>query len=178
MPICLKAFSSSRRTAPKSIAADSRRATTFKSTHGRRSRICLNVSLVYRLILLRTTAQPTFLLTVTPRRAWLPSFSCQTTRNPLVANLWGEFKSLRNSERFLSRTDFGKHRRSTLPQVLLGCNANGQTFTAFGPSALDHETAVLGGHAYQKAMGTLAGGVAGLKCSFHIITPLNNCIRK
>jgi hypothetical protein len=125
------------------------------------------------LTLLRITAQPTFLLTVIPRRAWLPPFSSHTTRKPLEANLWGELDSLRNSKRFRSRTDLGKTPVSSSPEHrLLGCNANGQSFAALGPSALDDKTAVLGGHPYQKTVGALAGGVAGLKCSFHIITPL------
>jgi hypothetical protein len=82
-------------------------------------------------------------------------------------------ESLRNSKRFRSRTDLGKTSPSRSPaNRLLGCNANGQSFAALCPSALDDETTILGGHPYQKTVGALAGGVAGLKCSFHITTPL------
>ena len=57
-------------------------------------------------------------------------------------------------------------------QVLLCSNANGQSFSAFGSSALDYEASVLGGHADQKAMGSFAGNLAGLIRSFHDIVPL------
>jgi hypothetical protein len=87
--------------------------------------------------------------------------------------LWGELDSLRNSKRFRSRDDLGKTSVPRSPaQRLLGCNANGQSFATLGSSTLNDKATVLGGHPYQKPVGTLAGGVAGLKCSFHIVTPL------
>jgi hypothetical protein len=54
---------------------------------------------------------------------------------------------------------------------LLGSDAHGETLAAFGPSPLDHEPAVFGGHAYEKAVGSLPGGVRGLERSFHSMTP-------
>jgi hypothetical protein len=91
----------------KSIVADSLRAMTFRSTAGIIKRFILKVSLTKRLILLRVTAQPTFLLTVTPKRAYARLLSCHTTSIPLEANLLTEFFNLRNSARFRSLNDDG-----------------------------------------------------------------------
>lgn len=170
--MCLNAFSSSRCTLRKSMVADSRRAMTFMSTAGRRCLLCLNSSLMQRLTLLRVTAQPIFLLTVTPSRACISSFGCQTRRNPLTAYEPAALESLTNSARFLSRADLGND-ACPPEQDLLCCNADGQVFAAFGPPALDDQTAVLGCHPHQKTMGPLTGNVAGLKCSFHIDTSGN-----
>ena len=87
--------------------ADSLRAITFRSTAGSNNRCILNVSLMKRLTLLRVTAQPTFLLTVIPMRAYARLFSCHTTRIPLEANFFTESFSWRNSERFRSLIDGG-----------------------------------------------------------------------
>src|SRR5512133_147313 len=84
----------------KSMRADSLRAITFRSTAGINNRLFLNVSLTKRFILFLVTAQPTFLLTVTPRRAYARLFSCQTTRIPREANFLSESFKRRNSERF------------------------------------------------------------------------------
>jgi hypothetical protein len=91
----------------KSMVADSLRAITFRSTAGSINRFFLNVSLTKRLTLFRVTAQPTFLLTVTPKRAYARLFSCHTTRIPLEANFSTESFNLRNSERFRSLSDDG-----------------------------------------------------------------------
>jgi hypothetical protein len=53
-------------------------------------------------------------------------------------------------------------------QDLFGCDGYSKTLTTFRPSSLDHEPAVLGGHAYAKAVGSLPGDIAGLECSFHL----------
>lgn len=174
VPICLNAFSSSRCTPWKSMVADSRRAMTFMSAAGSNSRLCLYTSLMQRFTLLRITAQPIFLLTVTPRRGRARSFSCQTRRNPLTANLPAESESPTKSARFRSRADLGNVRTEgacSQEAGLLGCNANGQVLATLGPSALDDETPVFCGHPHQKAVGPLAGSIARLKCSFHICTP-------
>jgi len=89
------------------MRADSLRAITFRSTAGINNRFFLNVSLTKRFTLFLVTAQPTFLLTVTPKRAYARLFSCHTTRIPLVANLLTESFNLRNSERFRSLTSGG-----------------------------------------------------------------------
>lgn len=91
----------------KSMCAESLRAITFRSTAGSSKRFFLKVSLTKRLTLFRVTAQPTFLLTVTPKRAYARGFPCQTTRMPLHANFCAESFSLRNSERFRSLRDGG-----------------------------------------------------------------------
>lgn len=157
--MCLNAFSSSRDILRKSIVEDSRRAMTFMSTADSRVRLCLNISLMHRLTLLRVTAQPIFLLTVTPSRGSSSPFACQTMRKPLTANLSAESKSLTKSARFRSRTDLGNvlTAESGFPkQELLCCNADSQVLATLGPSALDDQTPVLRGHPYQKAMGPLA----------------------
>jgi len=169
MPICLSAFSSSRSTLRKSIVADSRRAMIFMSTAGSVCLLCLNISLTNRLTLLRVTAQPIFLLTVTPSRGRISSLGRHTRRKPLTAYVFAAVESPTNSARFRSRADLGNDARSS-EQGLLGCNADGKIFAALGPSALDNEAAVLGCHPHQKTMGPLPGNVAGLKCSFHIDT--------
>jgi hypothetical protein len=74
-----------------------------------------------------------------------------------------------NSARFRSRADLGNDAGPS-EQALLGCNADGKVLAPLGPPALDNEAAVLGCHPHQKAMGTLPGNVAGLKCPFHIAT--------
>ena len=51
---------------------------------------------------------------------------------------------------------------------LFGCDADGKTLATFRPSPLDHETAVLGGHAYEETVGSFSGDVAGLESSFHL----------
>jgi len=84
------------------MAAASLRAITFKSTAGNNKRLFLKVSLTKRLTLFRVTAQPTFLLTVTPSLACARSFACHTTRIPREANFRTESFSLRNSARFRS----------------------------------------------------------------------------
>jgi hypothetical protein len=124
------------------------------------------------LTLLRITEQPTFLLTVIPRRGCARSFASQTTRKPLVANLLAEPESFTNSLRFRSRSDFENVPAANICSptgvLLLGSNANGKVFATLCPSAFDHDTAVFSRHPHKKAVGTFAGGVAGLKCSFHI----------
>jgi hypothetical protein len=81
-------------------------------------------------------------------------------RKPLTANLSLESESLKNSARFRSRTDLGKElpteTDSSTKQELFGCNADGQILAAFGPSAFDDHTPILGGHPYQKTVGPLA----------------------
>jgi hypothetical protein len=89
----------------KSMLADSLRAITFRSTDGISVRLFLNISLIKRFTLFLVTAQPTFLLTVIPNRAYARSFSCHTTRILLEAIFFAEFFNLRNSERFLSLTN-------------------------------------------------------------------------
>lgn len=51
---------------------------------------------------------------------------------------------------------------------LLGGDGNGKTLAPFGPSPLDHEPAVFGGHANEKAVGSLSGDIGGLVGSFHL----------
>ena len=90
-------------------------------------------------------------------------------------NLSAEPDSLIKSARFRNRADLGNVLTADAcsPPVkeLLGCNANGQVLTALGPSALDNETSVFGGHPHQETMGSFTGSIAWLKCSFHIGTP-------
>jgi hypothetical protein len=146
------------------------------STAGNASLWCLNTSLVKRLTRLRITAQPTFLLTVIPRRGPATSLSFQTTRKPLTAYLPDADKSLTKSARFLSRTDLGNVLISGFGSAtlkLLGGNADGQAFATFCPAPLDYETTVFSGHSYEKTMGPFTRSVAWLKCSFHIFTPEN-----
>ena len=131
------------------------RAITFKSTAGNDERLFLNVSRTNRLILFRVTAQPIFLLTVTPSRAWARLFTCHTTRIPLEANFWTESLSLRNSDRFRNLAAGGYvYWVGTAPPAkeLFCCNANGQVFSAFCSSALDDQAAIFCGHSHQKAM--------------------------
>jgi len=107
VPIRLKAFSSSHCTLRKSIVADSRRAITFMSTGGSNILWYLKISLVKRLILLRITAQPIFLLAVMPKRGTSRSLLCQTIKKPLTDNLLVALKRETKSARFRSLTDFG-----------------------------------------------------------------------
>lgn len=171
--MCLKAFSSSCFMLAKSISADSRRAMTLMSTGCNQCLWCLKTSLVQRLIRLRITAQPTFLLTVIPRRGTFWIFICQMTRKPLVLILPGESKSLTKSARFRKRTDLGNVPTSLfwLMSRLFNGNSYRQALAAFGPSTLDNKPAVFGSHSYQKSMGTFARGIARLKGSFHMDTP-------
>jgi hypothetical protein len=84
-------------------------------------------------------------------------FSCQTTRIPREAYFWAEPVRLRNSDRFRSLIRDGNVLPAVIsPQsgLLLGCNADGQIFSAFSPSALDDKTAVLAGHPHQKTVGS------------------------
>jgi len=67
-------------------------------------------------------------------------------------------------------------------QALFACNLNGQALTTLRTTALDNQPTIFTGHPYEKTMGTLAGNVAGLKCSFHGCTPstdllLNSVLR-
>lgn len=103
----MKAFSSSSSTLWKPISTESLLAITFKSTAGMYSLWRLNTSRIKRLILLRTTEQPTFLLTVTPNLGSVRSLSFQTTKKPLTTNLFCEFNKSTKSARFRSLTDFG-----------------------------------------------------------------------
>jgi len=163
------------------MAAASLRAMTFTSTAGNRLRLLLKVSLTQRLILLRVTAQPTFLLTVTPSRACASPFTCQTTRMPREANFWTESRNLRNSVRFRSLRDGGNPLSAgTVPPVeeLFCCNANGQIFSTLGSSALDHQATVLGGHSHQKTVSPFTRNVAWLECSFHVPYLWNLFFRK
>lgn len=145
------------------------------STGGSSKRSCLKISRRYRLIRLRVTAHPIFLVTVMPIRAARPSFSRHTTRNPFTEVLHGELESLRYSARFRKRTDFGN---VTFPvstgtiRRLLGCDSYRKVFTTFCSSSLDNQTAVFSSHSYQKSVSTLTTGVAWLKCSFHLCLPL------
>ena len=79
--------------------------------------------------------------------------------------------SLTKSERFSRRYCLGKQAPSadaaTGTDSLFTGNLNRETLTPLGTTALDHQTAILGGHTNQKTVGTLTGSIAGLKCSFH-----------
>ena len=55
---------------------------------------------------------------------------------------------------------------------LFGSDAHGETLAPFGPSPLDDEPAVFGGHPDEKAVGSLSGGIAGLEGSFHLYDSL------
>lgn len=137
------------------MVAASLRAITFKSTAGNNKRLFLNISLTKRLTLFRVTAQPIFLLAVTPSRACARLFACHTTRIPLAANFWAVSFNLRNSARFRNLAVGGYVFWSgTVPPAneLFCCNANGQVFSTFCSSALDDETSVFGGHSHQKAV--------------------------
>jgi len=103
----MKAFSSSSSTLWKPNSTESLLAMTFKSTAGMYSLWRLNTSRIKRLILLRTTEQPIFLLTVTPSLGLSSSFGCQTTKKPLTTYLFLEFNKLTKSARLRSLTDFG-----------------------------------------------------------------------
>jgi len=130
-------------------------AITFKSTAGNNKRLILNVSLTKRLTLFRVTAQPTFLLTVTPSRACSRLLACHTTRIPLDANFWAAFFNLRNSARFRNLAVGGYVFWSeAVPPAkqLFCCNANRQVFSTFCSSALDDQTSVFAGHSHQKAV--------------------------
>ena len=156
------------------MVAESRRAMTFMSTDDRRCWLCLKISLMQRFRRLRITAQPTFLLTVIPKRACASSLTCQTNKKPLTVILSVEPDSLKKSARFRKRRDLGNvlsRLASPAIQELLGCNAYRKVLAPLGPSALDNKTTVLGGHPYQKTMCTFTGSITWLKCSFHINTP-------
>jgi hypothetical protein len=137
------------------MVAASLRAITFKSTAGNNKRLFLNISLTKRLTLFRVTAQPTFLLTVTPSRACERLFACHTTKIPLETNFWTESFNLRNSARFRSLAVGGYVFWSGTvlsAKELFCCNANGQVFSALSSSALDDETSVFGGHSHEKTV--------------------------
>lgn len=144
------------------------------STEASKRRSCLKISRIKRLTLLRTTAQPIFLLAVMPRRADVPVLSRQTTRKPFTAVLCLEFVSWRNSARFLNLASLGNSavNSNITSAQLLGCNSYRQVLATFCSSALDDQSAIFSGHSHQKAMRTLAGNVTGLKCSFHRCLPL------
>jgi hypothetical protein len=57
-------------------------------------------------------------------------------------------------------------------EALLYSNSYGEVFTSLSSSALDNQTPIFSGHSYQKTMGTLAGYIAWLICSFHLNLPL------
>ena len=90
------------------MSADSRRAMILTSTDAISSRLCLKNSRRHRFTLLRTTAQPIFLLAVIPNRAICMSFSRHTTRKPRTADLCCAEASWRNSARFRKRALLGK----------------------------------------------------------------------
>jgi len=139
------------------MLADPLRAITFKSTAGNVKRLVLNISLTKRLTLLRVTAQPTFLLTVTPRRACGILFACQTTRITLEEYFWTESFNLRNSDRFRNLAVEGYELLAgsvPLANGLLCCNAHGQVFSTFCSSALDYKAAILAGHSHQETVGS------------------------
>lgn len=122
------------------MVAASLRAITFKSTAGKNKRLFLNVSLTKRLTLFLVTAQPIFLLTVTPSRACARSLARHTTKIPLEANLLTEFFNPRNSARFrnLAVGGYVFLAVTVLPAKDLFCsNANGQVFSTLCSSTLN-----------------------------------------
>lgn len=154
---------------------------TFTSTAGNIQWLVLNVSLTKRLILFRVTAQPTFLLTVTPSRAWESVLACHTTRIPREANFCAASFSPRNSDLFRNRKDGGKEFSAGAdpPAKKLFCsNADRQIFSAFSSSALDNQTPVFCGHSHQKTVSPFSRNVAWLKCSFHVPYLWNLFFRK
>jgi hypothetical protein len=173
-PIRRKAFSSSRCTLRKSIVADSRRAITFMSTGGSNVLWHRKISLVKRFILLRTTADPIFLLAVIPRRGTSRPFSCQTTRKPLTDTLEVALRRATKSARFRSRIDLGNvltWSTHALAGILLCGNANSQILATLCSPALDDKTSVFRCHSHKKTVGSFTGGIARLECSFHGFTP-------
>jgi hypothetical protein len=157
------------------MVAASLRAITFTSTAGNKERLFLKVSLTKRLTLFRVTAQPIFLLAVTPSRACARLFACHTTRMPREANFWTASFNARNSVRFRSLTAGGNELSlGTVPPAkgLFCCNANGQVFSTFCSPALDDQATVFAGHSHQETVGPFSRNVAGLKCSFHVSIPL------
>lgn len=57
--------------------------------------------------------------------------------------------------------------RKPLPVHLLSGNLNGKALAASGTAALNDKTAIFGGHANEKAVGSFTADVAWLICSFH-----------
>jgi len=145
------------------------------STGGSSMRSCLNTSRRNRFTRLRTTAQPIFLLTVIPIRTDGPLFSRHTIRKPFTVVLDCALERDKNSVRFRKRNVFG-NAESPVPKDtarrLLGCNSYGQIFAAFGSSALDNQTTILGGHSYKKTMGAFTTNITWLESSFHLCLPL------
>jgi hypothetical protein len=55
---------------------------------------------------------------------------------------------------------------------------NGQPFSPFGPAFVNNPSALLGGHPFQKPMGSGTLNSAGLICSFHYCNPLLETFEK
>src|SRR5262249_22968249 len=56
--------------------------------------------------------------------------------------------------------------------------SHSQAFPSFGAAPLEHDSAVLGGHANAKPMGVLASPDVGLKCSLPLHTSTESYLSK
>lgn len=89
----------------------------------------------------------------------------------LGVHLRCSFVELQELRTFAQAFVFGKLRVGQ-EKELLGGDAHGETLAPLGPSPLDHEPAVFGGHPDEEAVSSLSGGIAGLERSFHLYDSL------
>lgn len=129
-----------------------------------------NISRICLLTLFRTTAQPTFFETTTPRRAAPSSRSLRDaiTTNEAPTNLAPVSKTVLNSFFRRSRLDFGNRLLSTIH--LLFIDGRSQTTSSFCSSGLNHVPTSGSRHAASKPMCAKPFSITWLKCSFHLAT--------
>jgi hypothetical protein len=109
---------------------------------------------------LRTTALPSFLVTVKPKRA-----------GPAVAPLRSSIKKAAPLQRGPPRT-FRKSARLLIVTRPQEGPISGREFgTALGSAAGEHAAATDGGHALAEAMAAFADEFAGLICALHVTAP-------
>ena len=145
---------------------------------------CRQISLNKRLSLFRTTALPTFLLTVNPNRAG-PSF-CATTPSKWAVRCFLPVRWICLNSRVARIRYSGRQRKredctiwptakqqtrvgqSCLRLVFFGANSWSKNRTAFRSATTKNFTASGGAHASSKTMASLSTNITWLICAFHV----------
>ena len=118
-------------------------------------------SFTLRRIRLRTTALPTFLLTVTPSRGWDSGLLCKRITKWREWTRVPRFWTTRYSPRLSSRHRLAK------PPGLLVADLDRQALAALAPPTLDDLAAAVGSHTRTEAVGPLPLDIAGLVGALH-----------
>ena len=122
-----------------------------------------------RLIRLRSTACPTFLVTVTPNRDRSYRAGIKYAMNSAVCTLFPDFDRAVYSPRLRILSAFVKEKHNGQASILI---LTRQTNSAFGSPAVDDSSARFGCHSFAKTMISGPLNSTGLKCSFHFTIPL------